>query len=428
MRSCRALCALVCAVVSLQVLSFAPAHAARSVRPSEWVIGPHKHVVMLTIDGQTGRRHMLSVVRKLQRKGAAASFFIAGKWVARHRRTSRHIDRAGFTLGNRGYGTGRLTGKSYRRVARSIHKAKEALNRVGASPRPFLRFPKGSRDLHALRSAGSLGYRSVRWSQHPGGGSVRTVAHRVLHHLRPGSIVSLDVWRPSNRHAIGRIIRGIRARGFSLESIEPLANVHAVRWDESLSQGSSGLGVSYLQKALKAVTFPAGRSDGAFGYATRQGVTAFEKYSSRARDAIVSPAEMERIATMQRPRKPHRHGKHFVDVDISRQVLFEVRRGKVRHTLPVSSGGEYYYSSGGHTYKAHTPRGSYVIERKIAGWRTSRLGRLYYPSYFTGGFAIHGEPEVPSYPASHGCVRIPMYVARSFFYRNRIGTPVYVHD
>ena len=31
--------------------------------------------------------------------------------------------------------------------------------------------------------------------------------------------------------------------------------------------------------------------------------------------------------------------------------------------------------------------------------------------YFTGGYAIHGNPSVPPYPASHGCVRVPMWVA-----------------
>ncbi|MCB1026167.1 MAG: L,D-transpeptidase family protein, partial [Microthrixaceae bacterium] len=26
--------------------------------------------------------------------------------------------------------------------------------------------------------------------------------------------------------------------------------------------------------------------------------------------------------------------------------------------------------------------------------------------YFNGGIALHGSPSVPSYPASHGCVRL----------------------
>jgi lipoprotein-anchoring transpeptidase ErfK/SrfK len=28
-------------------------------------------------------------------------------------------------------------------------------------------------------------------------------------------------------------------------------------------------------------------------------------------------------------------------------------------------------------------------------------------NYFTGGYAIHGYPDVPNYAASHGCIRVP---------------------
>jgi lipoprotein-anchoring transpeptidase ErfK/SrfK len=138
---------------------------------------------------------------------------------------------------------------------------------------------------------------------------------------------------------------------------------------------------------------------------------------------------MEAIAASDRPSTPHHHRGRFVDVDISRQVLFEVKHHKVQHTLPISSGGEYTYTgSDGQPAVAHTPRGHFQIIRKVAGWRNGSLGRLWYPSYFVGGFAIHGYPDVPVYPASHGCVRIPMYAARPFFYREPIGVPVFVHN
>ncbi|HEU4480691.1 MAG TPA: L,D-transpeptidase, partial [Actinomycetota bacterium] len=89
---------------------------------------------------------------------------------------------------------------------------------------------------------------------------------------------------------------------------------------------------------------------------------------------------------------------------------------------------EEYYTSDGEQRRAHTPRGNFVIERKIQGERHSDLGVLYDPNYFVGGYAIHGSPSVPVYPASHGCVRIPMYQSRAFFNRTPIGMPVFVHD
>jgi len=40
---------------------------------------------------------------------------------------------------------------------------------------------------------------------------------------------------------------------------------------------------------------------------------------------------------------------------------------------------------------------------------------MYYSNYFIGGFAIHGYVDVPPYPASHGCVRVPMWIATHLY-------------
>ncbi len=273
-----------------------------------------------------------------------------------------------------------------------------------------------------------MGYRSVRWTKSAGGGLARKVTRRVVRSAQPGSIISLDIWRKSHRNALEGIIQGLRRRGFDLRTIEGLTNVHAIRWDVTMRAGSGGAEVAFLQRLLNRNTYPAGAVDGSFGYATLQATYAFEKTRGLTRDGVMTPAQVAELAISGRPRTPRQSPQDYVDIDISRQVLFEVRDGKVRHTIPVSSGNEEYYTVDGETYKAHTPRGDFVIERKIPGERHSRLGTLYWPSYFIGGYAVHGSNSVPTYPASHGCVRIPRYVERKFYYRNPIGMPVFVHN
>jgi peptidoglycan/xylan/chitin deacetylase (PgdA/CDA1 family)/peptidoglycan hydrolase-like protein with peptidoglycan-binding domain len=412
------------------VVAAAPAAlgAPSSLPPSEWVVGPQKRTAIITIDGQTKWTNFREILDKLAAHEAKASFFVSGSWIDNHREKARLIRKAGHVLGNRGYTQAKLTDLDDSSLRSSIARAQDALNKIGAHPRPYLRPPKGARDRRVLDVAGSMGYRSVRWTQHPGGGLPKKIARRVVRQAEAGSIISLDAWRKSHRKALGKIVDGLRRRHFDLRSIETLERVHAVRWDVTLSQGSSGAEVSYLQKTLRSISYPAGKRDGNFGYATFQAAIAFEKTRGMARDGVVDPAEMTKIALAQRPRTPKGKGKNFIDIDISRQVLFEVRKGRVINTIPVSSGNEEYYEQDGQTYKAHTPRGDFVIERKIPGWRTSRLGRLYYPSYFVGGFAVHGSESVPTYPASHGCVRVPMYIARPFYNRNPIGRRTYVHD
>jgi lipoprotein-anchoring transpeptidase ErfK/SrfK len=33
---------------------------------------------------------------------------------------------------------------------------------------------------------------------------------------------------------------------------------------------------------------------------------------------------------------------------------------------------------------------------------------MYYSNFFYGGYAIHGYDPAPDYPASHGCMRLPI--------------------
>ena len=46
---------------------------------------------------------------------------------------------------------------------------------------------------------------------------------------------------------------------------------------------------------------------------------------------------------------------------------------------------------------------------------------------FHGGFAIHGFSPVPAYPASHGCVREPIWAADWTYEQTPVGTPVDVY-
>ena len=89
-----------------------------------------------------------------------------------------------------------------------------------------------------------------------------------------------------------------------------------------------------------------------------------------------------------------RAGKH-VEADLSRQVLVLAKNGKPQRIYHTSSG------------KASTPTvlGSFRVYRKDAG--TNSHG-MVHSSYFIGGYAIHGYHSVPTYPASHGCLRVPI--------------------
>ena len=53
---------------------------------------------------------------------------------------------------------------------------------------------------------------------------------------------------------------------------------------------------------------------------------------------------------------------------------------------------------------------------------------MFYSNYISGGIAIHGYASVPVQPASHGCIRIPIFAAREVSKLLPIGTIVLVYD
>jgi lipoprotein-anchoring transpeptidase ErfK/SrfK len=128
-------------------------------------------------------------------------------------------------------------------------------------------------------------------------------------------------------------------------------------------------------------------------------------------------------------RGPRPAASSYILIDLSQQRLIEHHGGVVTRVLHVSTGGGYRYrASDGVSRVAVTPVGRFRIYRKAAGWQRSYLGAMYYPSYFTGGYAIHGSPSVPAYPASHGCVRVPMWISWRLYSIIPYGEPVFVYS
>ncbi|MFN0119869.1 MAG: L,D-transpeptidase [Blastocatellia bacterium] len=160
----------------------------------------------------------------------------------------------------------------------------------------------------------------------------------------------------------------------------------------------------------------------------RHGLIAFQKITGRRRTGKLTAAELIALRAAHRPR-PLETGPAHIEVDLLRQVLFVVdAAGLVQRILPVSTGSGEWFTESERTRQAITPTGRFTIQWQISGWRKSPLGLLYYPNYFFDGVAIHGNPAVPVTPASHGCVRIPMFAAREFSQIAVPGTPVLVHE
>ncbi len=150
----------------------------------------------------------------------------------------------------------------------------------------------------------------------------------------------------------------------------------------------------------------------------RQSVYAFQKAQGIAVDGVVGPQTRRslRDPAPVRPRRQTPAG--HIEVDTQRQLLLVVEGGRVAEIVNTSTAGIPGY---------HTPHGTFRVFRRVRGIDSSPLGLLYDPLYFTGGYAIHGSTNVPPHPASHGCVRVPIWEAGRLFEGIPHGETVYVY-
>jgi hypothetical protein len=181
--------------------------------------------------------------------------------------------------------------------------------------------------------------------------------------------------------------------------------------------GSHGLKVRLLQVGLKRLGYVTGHGT-TFGGATARSVIAFRKVNKMARTTSAKKKIFRMVFAGKgsfKLRYPSAgpNGKH-VEFDWSRQVLVLARGGKPVRTYHASSG------------KPSTPTvfGTFHFNRRQAG--TNHLG-MVWTTYFYGGYAIHGYHSVPTYAASHGCIRVPIPNALSIYRWLNLGDTIFVY-
>lgn len=184
----------------------------------------------------------------------------------------------------------------------------------------------------------------------------------------------------------------------------------------NLSPGASGPSVRLLQSELNALRFVV-PLNGVFDEATGRAVIAFRKTTGLARVPYTNQSVFKRLqggGGVFHVRYPG-DGRH-VEADLTKQVLAEIEPGgHVRALYTMSSG------------KPSTPTvvGRFRVYSKTPG--TNSHG-MVDSNYFIRGYAIHGYAEVPTYAASHGCLRVPIPNAAAIYGWVQQGTPVDVYN
>ena len=178
-----------------------------------------------------------------------------------------------------------------------------------------------------------------------------------------------------------------------------------------LGLGSTGPSVLALNEALNRMHIALGSVDSSFGLDTRDAVVAFQKLHGLPRTGTVDARFWRVISASSAPRA--RYPGDHIEVSKPLQVLFVVRGGQVILVSHVSTGAT-----------GNTPVGRWHVYSKVPGWLPDGM---FDSSFFLRGFAIHGYPTVPFYPGSHGCVRVPVWLAPRIYSYDPPGSTIYIY-
>ncbi len=183
-------------------------------------------------------------------------------------------------------------------------------------------------------------------------------------------------------------------------------------------KGSGSAGVRRIQDRLAALRYlPRSAVDGVNGYRTQQAVIAFQAWEKLDRDGVVGPITKAALADASPPRPKLDGPSKRVEVYRDKGVALLVKDDRTKRAIHVSTGAA----------GTETPRGRFEVFRKeLNSWSVPFQTWLPFASYFFQGIAFHEYPDVPPYPASHGCVRVPAPEAEVVYDFAGIGTAVAV--
>jgi hypothetical protein len=184
----------------------------------------------------------------------------------------------------------------------------------------------------------------------------------------------------------------------------------------NLGLGASGQSVRLLQSELDVLHYAVPLS-GVLDEGTGRALIAYRKVTGLDRIPYAGRQVFQLLS--RRAGAFHvryrRDGRH-VEADLTRQVLIEIEpRGRVHAIYTMSSG------------KPSTPTviGHFQVYMKTPGVNGEGM---VDSNYFISGYAIHGYPEVPTWAASHGCLRVPIPNAAAIYSWVHEGTPVDVYN
>jgi lipoprotein-anchoring transpeptidase ErfK/SrfK len=241
----------------------------------------------------------------------------------------------------------------------------------------------------------------------------------VVHPYIPGQWVSVQAKignhvfksdrlsiKPSAKHTYGRFTEALTTTGSGTVTVTAthagttaMLGFRAQRsysvLNDNVGFGSTGAMVQLIQQRLAALHFYIPQT-GVYDQGTGLAIDAYHRLMHWGTYQTVDNATITYLLNgwgQFKVRFPN-HGMH-AEGDLTDQLLGLIDGSRVEYIFPISSG------------KPSTPTilGDFHVYDRVPGYLPDGM---YYSDFFISGYAIHGYDPAPDYPASHGCMRLPI--------------------
>lgn len=182
----------------------------------------------LTFDNGYENGYTPAILDVLKEKKVPAAFFVTGHYLKDKPDLVRRMSQEGHIVGNHSWSHPDLTITSNEKIKIELDQVKEETKRLTGKEYPYLRPPRGIFSDRTLEVSRGLGYTDVFWSiaykdwdTNVQKGS-QYAYDQVMKQLHPGAVILLHSVSKDNTEALGSIIDGARAQGYTFKSLDEL--------------------------------------------------------------------------------------------------------------------------------------------------------------------------------------------------------------
>ncbi len=193
-----------------------------------WIGKLDEKVVYLTFDEGYENGYTPSILDTLKANGVKAAFFVTGHYLKTQPDLVRRMVEEGHIVGNHTDTHPSLPDVTDEEIKKELQVVEESYASItGKGDMKYLRPPKGEYSERTLALTRELGYHNIFWSMAfvdwvPMPGGPEEAYQSVMDNLHNGALILLHAVSKDNTEAMDRILKDIKARGYTFKTLDDL--------------------------------------------------------------------------------------------------------------------------------------------------------------------------------------------------------------